>query len=114
MASHNDIKASANSGFPDTSGAPREQFEQRQTANSEDHEPNPAKSISLSPARQALVGDVREPNSQVYQCLLTDTIPWIIALYSCQPTVQRVKRYTSDCVYDDQFGYANDRWKMAG
>jgi hypothetical protein len=38
----------------------------------------------------------------------------IIALYSCQPTVSRVKRYTPDCVYDDQFVYANDRYKMAG
>lgn len=38
----------------------------------------------------------------------------IIALYSCQPTVKRVKRYTPDCVYDDQFVYANDRYKMAG
>lgn len=25
-----------------------------------------------------------------------------------------MKRYTSDCVYDDQFVYANDRYKMAG
>jgi hypothetical protein len=25
-----------------------------------------------------------------------------------------VKRYTPDCVYDDQFVYANDRYKMAG
>ena len=38
----------------------------------------------------------------------------IIALYSCEPTVERVKRYTPDCVYDDQFVYANDRYKMAG
>ena len=38
----------------------------------------------------------------------------IIALYGCEPTVERVKRYTADCVYDDQFVYANDRYKMAG
>jgi hypothetical protein len=25
-----------------------------------------------------------------------------------------VERYTPDCVYDDQFVYANDRYKMAG
>lgn len=25
-----------------------------------------------------------------------------------------MKRYTADCVYDDQFVYANDRYKMAG
>lgn len=25
-----------------------------------------------------------------------------------------MKRYTPDCVYDDQFVYANDRYKMAG
>ncbi|KAF3041144.1 hypothetical protein E8E12_008819 [Didymella heteroderae] len=95
MSSHNDIKTNANSGFPDTSRAPGEQFEPRQTATSEDYEPHPAKSIKLSPARQALVDD-------------------IIALYCCQPTVERVKRYTRDCVYDDQFVYANDRYKMAG
>ncbi|RYO06201.1 hypothetical protein AA0119_g2762 [Alternaria tenuissima] len=90
-----DIVSSANSGFPKTSDAPGEQFEPRQTATSEDYEPDPSKSIKLSPQRQALVDD-------------------IIALYSCQPTIQRVKRYTPDCVYDDQFVYANDRYKMAG
>ncbi|RYN90411.1 hypothetical protein AA0120_g6145 [Alternaria tenuissima] len=90
-----DIVSSANSGFPKTSDAPAEQFEPRQTATSEDYEPDPSKSIKLSPQRQALVDD-------------------IIALYSCQPTIQRVKRYTPDCVYDDQFVYANDRYKMAG
>jgi hypothetical protein len=42
------------------------------------------------------------------------THPQIIALYSCSPTIQRVQRYTPDCVYDDQFVYANDRYKMAG
>ena len=25
-----------------------------------------------------------------------------------------MRRYTPDCVYDDQFVYANDRYKMAG
>ena len=25
-----------------------------------------------------------------------------------------MERYTPDCVYDDQFVYANDRYKMAG
>lgn len=38
----------------------------------------------------------------------------IIALYSCEPTVRRVERYTPDCVYDDQFVYANDRYKVRG
>ncbi|KIJ14818.1 hypothetical protein PAXINDRAFT_163229 [Paxillus involutus ATCC 200175] len=57
--------------------------------------PDPSKSIKLSPARQRLVDD-------------------IIALYSCQPTIERVKRYTPDCIYDDQFVYANNRYKMAG
>ena len=74
---------------------PGEQFEPRQTAPSEDYTPDPSKSIKLSPARQALVDDV-------------------IALYSCEPTIKRVERYTPDCVYDDQFVYANDRYKMAG
>lgn len=75
--------------------APGENFEPRQTHPSEDYTPDPSKSLPLSPARQRLVDD-------------------IIALYSCQPTVERVKRYTPDCVYDDQFVYANDRYKMAG
>ncbi|KAF2431348.1 hypothetical protein EJ08DRAFT_733307 [Tothia fuscella] len=74
--------------------APGEQFEPRQTATSEDYSPDPAKSLPLNPARQRLVDD-------------------IIALYSCQPTVERVKRYSPDCVYDDQFVYATDRYKMA-
>lgn len=59
MSSNSDIKSSENSGFPDTSNAPGEQFEPRQTATSEDYEPNPSKSIKLSPQRQALVDDVR-------------------------------------------------------
>jgi hypothetical protein len=75
------------------SSAPGEQFEVRQTSTSEDYTPDQSKSIKLSPARQALVDD-------------------IIALYSCQPTIKRVERYTADCVYDDQFVYANDRYKM--
>lgn len=75
--------------------APGEQFEVRQTSATEDWHPTPSKSIPLSKERQALVDD-------------------IIALYSCEPTVERVKRYTPDCVYDDQFVYANDRYKMAG
>jgi len=75
--------------------APGENYEPRQTHPTEDYTPDPSKSIKLSPHRQALVDD-------------------IIALYSCHPTVQRVRRYTPDCVYDDQFVYANDRYKMAG
>lgn len=75
--------------------APGEAFEPRQTATSADYTPDPSKSLPLSPQRQALIDD-------------------IIALYSCQPTIRRVERYTSDCVYDDQFVYANDRYKMAG
>lgn len=78
-----------------TATAPGENFEVRQTSSTEDWHPDPSKSIPLSPARQALIDD-------------------IIALYSCEPTIERVKRYTPDCVYDDQFVYANDRYKMAG
>jgi hypothetical protein len=77
------------------SSKPGEHFEPRQTATSDDYTPDTSKSIPLDPRRQRLVDD-------------------IIALYSCQPTVERVKRYTPDCVYDDQFVYANDRYKMAG
>ena len=85
---------SSKTHFPSTS-LPGENFEVRQTHPTEDYKPDPSKSLPLSPARQALVDD-------------------IIALYSCEPTIDRVKRYTPDCVYDDQFVYANDRFKMAG
>ncbi|KAF2218848.1 hypothetical protein BDZ85DRAFT_276640 [Elsinoe ampelina] len=78
-----------------TTTAPGEQFEVRQTNSTEDYKPDPNKSIKLSKARQELVDD-------------------IIALYSCEPTIRRVERYTPDCVYDDQFVYANDLYKMAG
>ena len=82
--------------FPNATGStPGEQFEPRQISESEDWTPDPSKSIKLDKARQELIDD-------------------IIALYSCEPTIERVKRYTPDCVYDDQFVYANDRYKMAG
>jgi hypothetical protein len=53
------------------------------------------KSVPLSPARKALVDD-------------------IISLYEMGVTVERVKRYTPDAVYNDELGYANDRYKIAG
>ena len=73
-----------------TASIPGENFEVRQTSATEDWHPDPSKSLPLDKARQALIDD-------------------IIALYSCEPTIERVKRYTPDCVYDDQFVYANDR-----
>ena len=82
-------------GLPTDASLPGEHFEVRQTQESDDYKPDPARSIPLPPNRQALLDD-------------------IIALYSCQPTRERVKRYTPDCVYDDQFVYANNRYKMAG
>lgn len=75
--------------------APGENYEPRQTHPTDDYTPDPSKSLPLSKERQALVDD-------------------ILDLYSCRPTVQKVRRYTPDCVYDDQFVYANDRYKMAG
>lgn len=74
-----------------SASAPGENFEVRQTSETEDWHPDPSKSLPLGKARQALLDD-------------------IIALYSCEPTIERVKRYTPDCVYDDQFVYANDRY----
>lgn len=71
------------------STAPGENFEVRQTSSTEDWHPDPSKSIPLDKPRQALVDDIP-------------------ALYSCEPTIERVKRYTPDCVYVDQFVYAND------
>ncbi|KAF3767169.1 hypothetical protein M406DRAFT_251842 [Cryphonectria parasitica EP155] len=80
--------------FPTDASLPGEYFEVRQTHPTGNYKPDPLKSIPLSPARQALLDD-------------------IIALYEMKPTVERVKRYTPDCVYNDQFVYANDRYKMA-
>jgi len=70
-------------------------FEPRTVSETDDWTPDPSKSIKLPANRQAMLDDV-------------------LALYSCQPTIERVKRYTEDCIYDDQFVYANDRYKMAG
>ncbi|KAI9723154.1 MAG: hypothetical protein M1828_004257 [Chrysothrix sp. TS-e1954] len=80
--------------FPTDASLPGENFEPRQSLTEVEIPPDPSKSLPVSPARKALIED-------------------IIALYSCEPTVERVKRYTPDCVYDDQFVYANDRYKMA-
>lgn len=81
--------------FPTDASLPGEYFEVRQTHPTGDYKPDPSKSLPLSAARQSLLDD-------------------IIALYEMKPTVERVKRYTPDCVYNDQFVYANDRYKMAG
>ncbi|KAG5917932.1 hypothetical protein E4U42_007063 [Claviceps africana] len=63
--------------------------------SSSDFTPNPSASLPLSPPRQALLDD-------------------ILALYSCSPSVARVERYTPDAIYDDPFGYADNRYKIAG
>lgn len=85
MSNPNEPDVDATSNFPQyNSSTPGEKFEVRQTSTSEDYKPDPSKSLKLSPTRQALIDD-------------------IIALYSCKPTVERVKRYSPDCVYDDQF-----------
>ena len=81
--------------FPNDSSLPGEHFEVRQTHPDGDYTPDPSKSIPVSPQRQALIDD-------------------IVALYEMKPTIKRVERYTPDCVYNDQFVYANDRYKMAG
>ena len=77
------------------SAAPGEQFESRQTYETSDFTPNKDKSLPLSPQRQALVDDV-------------------LALYSYRPSIDRMGRYTPDAIYDDQFSYANNRYKIAG
>jgi hypothetical protein len=82
------LQESSTRHFPNLkSSTPGEEFEVRQTSSTEDYTPDPSKSLPLSPARQSLVDD-------------------ILALYSCKPTVERVRRYTPDCVYDDQLVYA--------
>ncbi|KAI0886799.1 uncharacterized protein GGS22DRAFT_158715 [Annulohypoxylon maeteangense] len=86
---------SSKAHFPPDSSLPGERFEVRQTHPTGDYTPIPSKSFPLSASRQALLDD-------------------IIALYEMKPTVSRVRRYTPDCVYNDQFVYADDRYKMAG
>lgn len=93
MATKDSTTPLASANIP--ANLPGEHYEARQTHPDDDYKPDPAKSLPLTPQRQALVDD-------------------ILALYCCHPTIERVKRYTPDCVYDDQFVYANDRYKMAG
>jgi hypothetical protein len=95
MASSTSTADSGKVNFPTDASLPGEHFEVRQTHPTGDYTPDPSKSLPLSPARQALLDD-------------------IIALYEMKPTVERVRRYTPDCVYNDQFVYVNDRYKMAG
>lgn len=75
-----------------------ETFETRQSGadpeNKEEWIPDPSKSLSLPPARQRLFEDV-------------------MALYTGQATVERIRRYTPDAVYDDPYSYANDRYQIA-
>ncbi|KAG6008426.1 hypothetical protein E4U21_004448 [Claviceps maximensis] len=74
---------------------PEKQTSSAATSSASDFTPNPSASLPLSPPRQALLDD-------------------ILALYSMKPTVDRIKRYTPDCIYDDPFGYADNRYKVAG
>jgi hypothetical protein len=72
-----------------------ENFETRQTGtNKNSWIPDPSKSIKLEGPRQSLLDD-------------------IIDLYSGKPSIEMLKRYTSDSVYDDPFSYANDRYQIA-
>ena len=74
-----------------TASAPGENLDVRQTSKPEDWHPDTSKSLPLDKARHVLLDD-------------------IIALYTCEPTIERVKRYTPDCLYDDHFVYANNRY----
>lgn len=81
--------------FPTDRKLPGKHFEPRQNDPTGDYTPNPSKSLPLSPARQALVND-------------------IISLYEMGATVERMQRYTPDAVYNDELGYADDRYTIAG
>ncbi|KAK4125066.1 hypothetical protein N657DRAFT_643869 [Parathielavia appendiculata] len=80
--------------FPTDPKLPGKFFEPRQNDPTGDYTPNPSKSFPLSPARKALVDD-------------------IISLYEMGATVERMQRYTPDAVYNDEVGYADDRFKIA-
>jgi hypothetical protein len=93
--------ASGLQAFPGTN-APGEQFEVRNVADSEDWKPDPSKSIKLSPARQALVDDIIALCGHRW---LRPCKNSVTCRYSCKPTIERVKRYTSDCVYECAPGF---------
>ena len=61
------------------SGATGESVEPRQILQDEERAPDPSKSIPLPPNRQRLVDD-------------------IMALYACEPTIERVARYAPGMV----------------
>jgi hypothetical protein len=81
--------------FPTDPKLPGKHFEPRQSDSRGDYTPNPSKSLPLSPTRKALVDD-------------------IISLYEMGATVELMQRYTPDAVYNDELGYADDRYKIAG
>jgi hypothetical protein len=89
-------KPTATNGLPTDPSLPGTAFEHRQDfPKGESTTPDQSKSLPLDSARQSLLDD-------------------ILALYSCQATVERIKRYTPDAVYHDPFAYADNRYNIAG
>lgn len=69
-----------------------EAYEPRQTGEKkEDWIPRPERSLRLDEPKRRLLEDV-------------------LKLYGGEPTVERVRRYTRDAVYDDPLSYASDRY----
>jgi hypothetical protein len=89
------LSESSKVNFPTDPKLPGKCFEPRQSDPTGDYTPNPSKSLPLSPTRKALLDDM-------------------ISLYEMGATVERVQRYTPDAVYNDELGYADDRYKIAG
>jgi hypothetical protein len=81
MSNENSIPSIIKETRDSASFTPAETKEPRQVTTTDDMHPDPSKSIKLPPNRQALIDDV-------------------IALYSCQPTIERVSRYAPNCVSD--------------
>lgn len=79
MSNENTIPSIIKETREAASYTPAETKEPRQVTTTDDMHPDPSKSIPLPPNRQKLIDDV-------------------IALYSCEPTIERVSRYAPNCV----------------
>jgi hypothetical protein len=79
MSNENTIPSIIKETREAASFTPAESKEPRQVTTTDDMHPDPSKSIPLPPNRQKLIDDV-------------------IALYSCEPTIERVSRYAPNCV----------------
>lgn len=100
-----------------TSVVSGEQFEPRQTTTGEHYAPDLSNRASRDSLWLTMYGTairVVAQHARAGELVSSSLRPQIIALYSCERCIERIGRYTPDCVYDDQSIYANDCYQMAG